>query len=110
LTSEVVTPKKRATDAPEYPNLFTATRQNTFRAPTTGCLRSPPRIFCPSTPSFFDIFDNKVSRLQTLPLHPNVSFAFSSASDNNYSMNSPLPKIRSSETLFSPLFKFHCQY
>jgi hypothetical protein len=38
LTNEVVTPKYRATDAPEYPNLFTATRQNTFLALTTDRL------------------------------------------------------------------------
>jgi hypothetical protein len=38
LTSEVVTPKYRATDAPEYPILFTANLQNTFLALTTDRL------------------------------------------------------------------------
>jgi hypothetical protein len=43
LTAEVVTPKNRATPAPEYPMPFTATWQNTRRARTPARLRLPER-------------------------------------------------------------------
>jgi hypothetical protein len=51
LTDEVVTPKKRATPAPECPMPCTATWQDTRRAFTTAGRRPPDRNCRSVTPS-----------------------------------------------------------
>ena len=43
VTQELVTPRYRATSAPEYPNSLTASQDMTWRASTIACLRLPDR-------------------------------------------------------------------
>jgi len=43
ITHELVTPRYRATSAPEYPNSLIANQDNTCRASTTCCLLLPDR-------------------------------------------------------------------
>ena len=52
LIQDVVTPKYRATSAPEYPSSLTATHDSTSRAFTTACLR-PPDSSSPAEISYF---------------------------------------------------------
>jgi len=102
FTTEVVTPKNRATSPSQYPSFLTANWQNSFLASMTSLLLlltanhlllSLPPLQPFSQASLNQPYSSEVLR---------NSFSFSSVSKNNHATKSPLPRILSSETVPIP--------
>ena len=91
---ELLTPRYRATSAPEYPSSLTANEDRTLRAFTTSLLRLPDR----NSPieilwTLQTLSANLVKSILLSETSLRFSFAISSLSDRIMSTKSPSPNI-----------------